>query len=52
MTAPGPPKLAPKGVPPGVALYLDDAAEYLKETARTYGFRLQPYDQFHPNHSA
>lgn len=52
MTPHGPPKLAPEGIPPEAALYLDNAAEYLKETARAYGLKLSPYDQHHPDHSA
>ncbi len=49
MTPIGPPKRAPKEVPPEPALYLDNAAEYLTELVKEYGLDLRPYDQHRPD---
>ena len=48
----GPPKLAPKEVPPNAALYLDNAAEYLTTIAKDFGLDLQPYELYEPGHSS
>lgn len=52
MTRIGPPKLAPKDVPPEAALYLDNAAEYLKAVAKKYRLALHPYEEHRPEHSS
>lgn len=49
MTPLGPPKRAPKEVPPEAALYLDNAAEYLTELVKEFGLDLRPYDQYQPD---
>lgn len=52
MTPNGPPKRAPKDVPPEAARYLDNAAEYLSELVKEFKLELKAYDQYHPDHSA
>src|SRR5690242_9463933 len=52
MTPIGPPKLAPKDVPPGAAGFLDDAAAHLKALAKSRDLELKPYELYSPEHSS
>jgi hypothetical protein len=51
VTPPGPPRLAPPGVPHAVALYLDNGAAYLRDVAKSEGLELKPYENAAPDHA-
>lgn len=46
MSGPGPPRIAPPGVPHAVAHYLDNAAAYLRKFAKDADLELKPYEQY------
>lgn len=52
MTRIGPPKLAPKDVPPDAARYLENAAAYLSGLAEDFGLELKPYELHEPRHTS
>ena len=51
MSAGGPFRRAPDGVPPEAAFYLDAVAERLGRLAEDLGLELKTYDQYDPKHA-